>query len=39
MDENVTKFNEKLKELLELANKKKNALDDQEVSDVFSDKE
>ncbi len=39
MDENVAKFNEKLKELLELAKKKKNALEYQEVSDFFSDME
>ncbi|MCD8096874.1 MAG: sigma-70 family RNA polymerase sigma factor, partial [Lachnospiraceae bacterium] len=39
MDENVAKFNEKLKKLLELAKKKKNALEYQEVSDFFSDME
>ena len=38
MDENVqAKFLEKLKGLLELAKKKKNVLEYQEISDFFSD--
>ncbi|SFR82022.1 RNA polymerase sigma factor RpoD [Anaeromicropila populeti] len=37
MDENVIKFSEKLKELLELAKKKKNILEFQEINDFFSD--
>ncbi len=40
MEENsVAKFNEKLRELLEFANKKKNVLEYQEVSDFFGDME
>ena len=37
MEENVTKFSDKLKELLALAKKKKNVLEYQEISDFFSD--
>lgn len=39
MDENVAKFNEKMKELLELAKSKKNILEYQEVADFFADLE
>ncbi len=39
MDENVIKFNEKLKELLVYAKKKKNVLEQQEILDFFSDME
>ena len=37
MEENVTKFSDKLKELLAMAKKKKNVLEYQEISDFFSD--
>ena len=37
MEENVTKFSDKLKELLALAKKKKNVLEYQEIGDFFSD--
>lgn len=37
MDENVTKFAEKLRELLEIAKLKKNVLEYQEINDFFSD--
>ena len=38
MDENVrAKFEEKIKELLNMAKKKKNVLEYQEISDFFSD--
>ena len=39
MDENIEKFNEKLKELLALAKKKKNVLEYREINDVFADME
>lgn len=39
MDENVVKFSEKLKELLEFAKKKKNVLEFQEINDFFADEE
>ncbi|MCI8417557.1 MAG: sigma-70 family RNA polymerase sigma factor, partial [Lachnospiraceae bacterium] len=39
MEENMGKFEEKLKELLVLAKKKKNILEYQEISDFFSDME
>ena len=39
MDENMEKFSEKLKELLTLAKKKKNVLEYQEITDMFSDME
>ena len=39
MDENVTKFEEKLKALLVMAKKKKNILEYQEISDFFADME
>ena len=39
MDESTIKFNEKLKELLELAKSKKNILEYQEVADFFADLE
>lgn len=39
MEENMRKFEEKLKELLILAKKKKNILEYQEISDFFSDME
>ena len=37
MDENMLKFDEKLKELLASAKKKKNTLDYQEIMDAFAD--
>ncbi|MDD5935264.1 MAG: RNA polymerase sigma factor RpoD [Clostridiales bacterium] len=37
MDENMAKFHEKLKELLEYAKKKKNVLEYEEINDFFSD--
>ncbi len=37
MDENIAKFHEKLKELLEYAKKKKNVLEYEEINDFFSD--
>ena len=37
MDENMLKFDEKLKELLASAKKKKNTLDYQEIIDTFAD--
>ena len=37
MDENMIKFTEKLKELLALAKKKKNCLEQQEIVEFFSD--
>ncbi len=37
MDENMIKFTEKLKELLALAKKKKNCLEQQEILDFFAD--
>jgi len=37
MDENVMKFTEKLKELLDLAAKKKNVLEYQEINEFFTD--
>ena len=39
MEENVVKFEEKLKELLVMAKKKKNILEYQEISDFFADME
>ncbi len=39
MDENITKFTERLKELLVFAEKKKNVLEFQEVNDFFADME
>ena len=39
MDESVVKFNEKMKELLELAKSKKNILEYQEVADFFAELE
>ncbi len=39
MDENMIKLNEKLKELLEMAKKKKNILEYHEISDFFGDME
>ncbi len=39
MDENMVKFTEKLKELLAVAKKKKNVLEQQEIMDFFSDME
>lgn len=39
MDENITKFTERLKELLAFAEKKKNVLEFQEVNDFFADME
>lgn len=39
MDENITKFTERLKELLAYAKKKKNVLEYQEVNDFFADME
>ncbi|NLJ97293.1 MAG: RNA polymerase sigma factor RpoD [Clostridiales bacterium] len=39
MDENITKFTERLKELLVFAEKKKNVLEYQEVNDFFADME
>lgn len=37
MDENAVKFSERLRQLLELAKKKKNILEFQEINDFFSD--
>ncbi len=37
MDENVAKFHEKLKELLDYAKKKKNVLEYEEINDFFSE--
>ena len=37
MEENVVKFEEKLKELVSLGKKKKNILDVQEINDIFHD--
>ena len=37
MEENVVKFQEKLKNLVALAKKKKNILEIQEINDVFRD--
>ena len=39
MEENMVKFEEKLKELLAMAKKKKNILEYQEISDFFHDME
>ncbi|MBO4414880.1 MAG: RNA polymerase sigma factor RpoD [Lachnospiraceae bacterium] len=39
MDENKALFQERLKKLLEVANKKKNVLEDKEVNDFFADLE
>ena len=39
MDENMVKLTEKMKELLEMAKKKKNILEYHEISDFFSDME
>ena len=39
MDENISKFTERLKELLVFAEKKKNVLEFQEVNDFFADME
>ena len=39
MEENMVKFEEKLKELIALGKKKKNILELQEINDVFSDME
>ena len=39
MDENMAKFHEKLKELLDYAKKKKNVLEYEEINDFFSDLE
>jgi len=39
MDENITKFNEKLKELLALAKKKQNVLEQNEITALLSDVE
>lgn len=39
MDENMVKFTERLKELLAVAKKKKNVLEQQEIMDFFSDME
>ena len=39
MEENVVKFQEKLKNLVALAKKKKNILEIQEINDVFRDME
>ncbi len=39
MDENIVKFEEKLKELLALGKKKKSILEVQEINDFFSDME
>ena len=39
MEENVAKFEEKLKELVELGKKKKKVLEIQEISDFLSDLE
>ena len=37
MDENAAKFEEKLKEILVMAKKKKNILEYQEISDFFAE--
>ena len=37
MEENITKFEDKLKELIALAKKKKNVLEIQEINDAFSE--
>ena len=37
MEENIVKFEEKLKELVALAKKKKNVLEIQEINDAFSE--
>ena len=37
MEENIVKFEEKLKELLALGKKKKSILEVQEINDVFAD--
>ena len=37
MEENAAKFEEKLKELLVMAKKKKNILEYQEISDFFAE--
>ena len=39
MEENNTKFEERLEELLEVAKKKKNVLEDREISDFFASME
>ncbi len=39
MEENITKFEEKLKELVNLGKKKKNILEIQEINDCFADME
>ena len=39
MEENMVKFEEKLKELLAMAKKKKNILEYQEINDFFHDME
>ena len=39
MEENVVKFQEKLKNLVALAKKKKNILEIQEINDAFRDME
>ena len=39
MEENIVKFEEKLKELLALGKKKKNILDIQEINEIFADME
>ena len=39
MEENVAKFDEKLKSLVALAKKKKNILEIQEINEVFKDME
>ena len=39
MDENIVKFQEKLRELVSLGKKKKGILEIQEINDFFSDME
>ena len=39
MEENIVKFEEKLKELVALGKKKKSVLEIQEINDFFSDME
>ena len=39
MEENIVKFEEKLKELVSLGKKKKSILEVQEINDFFSDME
>ena len=39
MEENIVKFEEKLKELLALGKKKKNILEIQEINEIFADME